>query len=304
MSSELSFFTPISNSLTNDHEKYHNLRYCDKLFDFGQQSVHIVNVNEKDIEIAKDNLSEKDCPKFAGYLLKSALIATIILPAIALTGKCIYRRANRFSVKPSNSDSEVGNIALITMPKEQKSLTQIQESAPLLSEKAEVIPKERMPGTTLFAHPDVQRKEKSFASFSITVSPLAKPLLPRVVFPRGFETLTMDTTSICLRQFLSLEEEMTFFQTSKAIYGSQVKKTCRNITDDRLRILAKLLPHLTTLNLLDCRLLKDNSLLLLPFFHNLEHLKLCNFCEMTDSGFGYLDIYSDCRKLKSIRLEF
>ncbi len=107
---KINFFTPIS-STGDDHEKYHALRFCEQLFNFGQRSVHITNISSDQVEIADDPDKDKKRLRYLGYAIKVAMIATIVLPAMAMIGKCIYRKANHFHVKPSTAEPKVVNAA-------------------------------------------------------------------------------------------------------------------------------------------------------------------------------------------------
>ncbi len=109
----INFFTPISNPYEIQKERCHRLRFCEQLFNFGQRSVHITKVSSDQVEITDDNQhkGDKRALTYLGFAIKAALIATLVLPAMAVFGKCIYRKANHFCMKPSDSEPKIANAA-------------------------------------------------------------------------------------------------------------------------------------------------------------------------------------------------
>lgn len=116
--SKLQFFTPISSHQTttrepNAQEHFHRLRPCERFFDFGQRSVHITHIKQNDIELVEDPEKEKHLVNYIGYLCKIVMIATVFLPVtvVAFIGKCIYRKANNFTLMPANSEPHITTFA-------------------------------------------------------------------------------------------------------------------------------------------------------------------------------------------------
>src|SRR5262245_37700230 len=88
----VSFFCPIY--ATESQENLSFLRYATTIFDFGQKSYKI--------EVVKDELYLFECeasePSWLMVALQVILIATVILPLIALSLLTFYRLSNSFKL--------------------------------------------------------------------------------------------------------------------------------------------------------------------------------------------------------------
>ncbi len=107
----VNFFTPIKNTEAGVNEKYKNLRFCEKLFDFGQRSVRVTKIENGEANFADNSPAEKSLARFTGYAIKAALIATVLLPTVAIIGKYIYRKANHYTAKSPGFEKKVTDAA-------------------------------------------------------------------------------------------------------------------------------------------------------------------------------------------------
>ncbi len=325
--SDFNFFTPISNNQTSiPHEKYHHLRRCDQLFNFGQHSVHIVNVKNNDIEVTDDTpAGKKNFSTYFGYVIKGAMIATIILPAIALIGKCIYRQANRFSIQPPSTGRDVGGVALDALFNKPKEITQTQAKVPKLPEAAAKKTEEQLLDTNPPPTLNMQRKEENAAHEGtpkppetaetepepeklITDPTPSKKQTPRTAELSRVESSEVRDVTIGLHAFLEPGEQVALSQTSKtmntnfrAYQGRRREITYHNITDQELENLVTSASDLRTLNLVGCKNLTDNGIKLLSSLTKLKNLHLSDCNQVTDAGLKHLASLTQLESLKLIK---
>lgn len=277
---EPNFFTPISSHQPNTHEKYHFLRHCDQLFNFGQRSVHITGIKSNDIEIADDNPIEKHFSTYLGYACKIAMIATVILPSIALVGKCVYRKVNHFT---SPQPDHVTNIALDKLDNETEP---VKPQLPTIHDNMD------QPAGPI---PIAVKKTDQLAI------PQATPINKRNELSR-----LPDPISHKLNEFLTPKEQLALSKSSseqnkigKEYQNTRKQATYRKITEKDLIELVKTRPNLRTLNLLDCSQLSPDGIKYLTALKNLESLTIIRYFHLQDD---HLTLLSSLRSLQHVTI--
>ena len=108
----VSFFSPIyKGSKKHSIERCAFLRSSIHLFNFGQQAYHIHHFDNQSIHVKSEKKGIK--PSWIGVTLRVIVIATVIIPLIALLGAIVYRSLNRFQVMQNGQTIPIVNPAFL-----------------------------------------------------------------------------------------------------------------------------------------------------------------------------------------------